>query len=66
MDDRTTTTVRRGALLLSAALAAAIGRPAEEPPLRSFLRNVIKLDDAQLAAVDKGEVVTKLLPTPEK
>jgi len=66
VDDRTTTTVRRGALLLSAALAAAIGRPAEESPLRSFLRNVIKLDDAQLAAVDKGEVVTKLLPTPEK
>jgi hypothetical protein len=40
--------------------------PAQEPPPRPFLRKVIQLDDAQLAAVEKGEVVTKLLPTTDK
>jgi hypothetical protein len=39
---------------------------AQEPPPRPFLRNVIQLDDAQLAAVDRGEVVTKLLSTTDK
>ena len=39
---------------------------AQEPPPRPFLRKVIQLDDAQLAAVEKGEVVTKLLPTTDK
>jgi hypothetical protein len=37
-----------------------------EPPPRPFLRKVIGLDDAQLAAIDKGEVVTKVLPTTDK
>ena len=49
--------------LTGLALAVA---SAEEPPPRPFLRKVIQLDDAQLAAVDKGEVVTKLLPTTDK
>jgi hypothetical protein len=40
--------------------------PAQEAPPRPFLRKVIQLDDAQLAAVDKGEVVTKVLPTTDK
>ena len=40
--------------------------PAQEAPPRPFLRKVIQLDDAQLAAVEKGEVVTKLLPTTDK
>ena len=35
----------------------------QEAPPRPFLRKVIELDDAQLAAVEKGEVGTKLLPT---
>jgi hypothetical protein len=39
---------------------------AQEPPPRPFLRKVIQLDDVQLAAVEKGEVVTKLLPTTDK
>ena len=46
-------------------LAPAVA-PAQEPPPRPFLRKVIQLDDAQLAAVEKGEVVTKLLPTTDK
>ena len=48
-----------------AVLAPAVAW-AQEPPPRPFLRKVIQLEDAQLAAVDKGEVVTKLLPTTEK
>lgn len=40
--------------------------PAQEPPPRPFLRKVIQLDEAQLAAVERGEVVTKLLPTADK
>ncbi len=39
---------------------------AQEPPPRPFLRKVIQLDDAQLAAVEKGEVVTKQLPAKDK
>ena len=46
-------------------LAPAVA-PAQEAPPRPFLRKVIQLDDAQLAAVEKGEVVTKLLPTTDK
>jgi hypothetical protein len=46
-------------------LAPAVA-PAEEPPPRPFLRKVIQLDDGQLAAVDKGDVVTKILPTTDK
>jgi hypothetical protein len=50
------------------AILAASSPPthAQEPPPRPFLRKVIQLDDAQLAAVDKGEVVTKVLSTTEK
>lgn len=50
---------------LLGVLAPAVS-PAQEPPPRPFLRKVIQLDDAQLAAVEKGEVVTKLLPTTDK
>ena len=48
-----------------AVLAPALSLAAEAPP-RPFLRKVIQLDEAQLAALEKGEVVTKLLPTTEK
>ena len=48
-----------------AVLAPAVA-PAQEAPPRPFLRKVIQLDDAQLAALEKGEVVTKLLPTTDK
>jgi hypothetical protein len=48
------------------AVLAPAAAPAQEAPPRPFLRKVIQLDDAQLAAVEKGEVVTKLLPTTDK
>ena len=48
------------------AVLAPAAAPAQEPPPRPFLRKVIQLDDSQLAAVEKGEVVTKLLPTTDK
>jgi hypothetical protein len=48
------------------AVMVPAAAPAQEPPPRPFLRKVIQLDDAQLAAVEKGTVVTKLLPTTEK
>ena len=50
---------------LLAVLVPAVAA-AQEPPPRPFLRKVIQLDDAQLAAIEKGEVVTKLLPTTDK
>ena len=50
---------------LLVVLAPAVA-PAQEPPPRPFLRKVVQLDDAQLAAVEKGEVVTKILPTTDK
>jgi hypothetical protein len=48
-----------------ALLAPAMAQAQEAPP-RPFLRKVIQLDDAQLAAIEKGEVVTKILPTADK
>jgi len=39
---------------------------AQEPKTLKFLREVIHLDDGQLADVEKGEVVTKQLPTTDK
>jgi len=40
--------------------------PAQESAQLSFLRKVIQLDDGQLAAVEKGDVVTKQLSTTDK
>jgi hypothetical protein len=54
------------AFLGSACVLIAGSALAQEPPPRPFLRKVIGLDDARLAAIDKGEVVTKQLPTTEK
>jgi hypothetical protein len=48
-----------------AVVALVLGAAAEETieaRLQRFLRTSVKLDEAQLAAVEKGEVVTKLLP----
>lgn len=59
--------VRGAAFALAGVFVAVTGTAqAQEPPPRPFLRKVIQLDAAQLAAVEKGEVVTKLLPTTEK
>jgi hypothetical protein len=46
--------------------AAPLRAQSSEPPPRPFLRKVIQLDDQKLAAIDKGEVVTKQLPTTDK
>lgn len=54
------------AVLLPWLASAAVNAPAAEPKPWPFLRKVIGLSEAQLAAVDRGEVVTKLLPSPEK
>lgn len=48
------------------ALAFGALAQAPEPPPRPFLRKVIQLNDAQLAAMDRGEVLTKQLATTEK
>jgi hypothetical protein len=53
-----------GAILCAVAVFVS-AQPAEPPP-RPFLRKVIQLDDAKLAAIDKGEVVTTLLPAADK
>lgn len=53
------------ALALTVVLVGARLATAEDPP-RPFLRSVIQLDEGQLAALERGEVVTKLLPTSEK
>ena len=53
------------ALLVAAPSAKGQG-PAAEPPPRPFLRKVIQLTDAELARIEKGEVVTKQLPSAEK
>jgi hypothetical protein len=50
---------------LLAGLVPAVAGGEEAAP-RPFLRKVIQLDDGQLAAVEKGDVVTKLLPTTDK
>jgi len=58
----------RHAMFLSGLLALAVpaATSAQEAPPRPFLRKVIQLDDAQLAAMEKGQVVTKMLPTTDK
>jgi len=60
------TIVRETTLGLGIAMAASALVDAQEPPPRPFLRNAIKLDDAQLAALERGEAVTKQLPVTEK
>ena len=51
---------------IAAVPASYAQAPATEAAARSFLRKVIGLDDAELAKMEKGEVVTKQLPSPEK
>src|SRR5262245_44134011 len=53
-------------VLLASPAAAHAQTGGGEPPPRPFLRKVIQLTDAQLTAMDRGEVVTKQLPSPEK
>jgi hypothetical protein len=55
-----------GGLWLLAALAPAPGARGQAPGAEPFLRKVIQLTDDQLADIEKGEVVTKQLPSPKK
>lgn len=52
--------------LAGIAFASITLAQAPEAPPRPFLRKVIQLNDAQLAAMERGEVVTKQLSTPDK
>lgn len=56
---------RAGAALLGGVVAAAVPLVAQQPPalLTEFLRQSIGLDSAQRAAVERGEVVVKVLDT---
>jgi hypothetical protein len=59
-------TRRAGWLIALTALAARAGADAPEAKAKAFLRGVIHLDEAQLAAIERGEVVTKQLATSDK
>ena len=50
----------------SVVVVAASAQAESEAPPRPFLRKVIQLSDAQLAAIERGDVVTKQLQTSEK
>jgi hypothetical protein len=50
---------------LNFALPASTA-PAEEAPARAFLRKVVGFSDAQIGAVEAGQVVTKQLPAADK
>jgi hypothetical protein len=54
--------------LLAAAVALASPLRAQEPPARlmSFLQQQIGLDEGQMAAMEKGEAVAKVLDSPNK
>jgi hypothetical protein len=52
--------------ILSLIGAAPLGAGSSRSSLDSFLRDVVHLDDEQFAAIAKGEIVTKLLPTADK
>src|SRR5438876_11645917 len=45
---------------------AALSLPAQEPPakLASFLQQRIGLDQAQLASIERGDAIVKVLDTP--
>jgi hypothetical protein len=56
----------RASFALVASLAAAGAARAEEAPLQRFLRDVVVLDAAQAAALERGDVVTKRLPSSDR
>ena len=56
--------IRAGALAALVAAPAAGG--ADEQTAQTFLRSGVAFTDAQLAAVDAGQVVVKALPVPDK
>src|SRR5262245_24812890 len=54
------------AVSLTLLACGAVSSSADEPQPWPFLRKVIGLTDAQLAAVRNGQVVAKQLPSPDK
>jgi hypothetical protein len=61
-----TVRVRLVCALALFATASAARAQAPQPRLPIFLRKTIQLDEAQLAALERGEIVTKHLPVAEK
>ena len=60
-------TLRRVTLPLLGAIVASLAfAQAPEPQPQSFLRKVIEFGDDKLAALEKGEVVTRQLPGADK
>jgi hypothetical protein len=55
-----------GGVLLGALFASASPSRADEAQAHSFLRTTVAFTDAEVAAVDAGEVVTKSLPSSDK
>ena len=58
--------MRRGGVILIWAMGAAVAGAAEDSPMTVFLKKTALLTDAQMAALDGFEVVTKQLPADEK
>ena len=54
------------ATVLALEAATPAGAPAAEPVALTFLRRVLQFTDAQIAAVEAREVVTRKLPTADK
>jgi hypothetical protein len=52
--------------LALAAVAAAPSAYGEDPKLRAFLRTAIGFTEAQITAAERGEVVTRQLPTTDR
>jgi hypothetical protein len=65
---RTRPTLATGLSIISGLLAIAAPADAQQPPpaLAQFLRQTIALDAAQLAMVERGEAVVKVLDTQNK
>ena len=58
--------MRLGGLTLAFALWVAVPPSADDFPLTDFLKRTVVLTNAQVAALDAGEVVTKQLPADER
>ena len=58
--------MRAVGLILAWAMAAASAGAADESPMTVFLRKTVLLSDAQMTALEAGDVVTKQLAADEK
>lgn len=57
---------RRIVTTLVTVLASSLAARADETRAQTFLRKAVAFTEAQIAAVDAGQVVTKPLPSPDK